>query len=257
MTQLLNFIELGKEHSNSIIILHGLFGSLKNWNSVAKNLSQSNHVVMVDLRNHGDSFHSEIMNYQVMAIDIHHLLNHLDINQCVLIGHSMGGKVAMQCAQDFPHLIYKLVVVDIAPVAYKHSYDSLIDPILKLPLEHLKNRNHANKLLENTIEDNFIRLFLLQSLAKNDNGWYWKIAWENIKSNMPFITDAPKLSTQIPISSYFIFGENSTYSTPLGDETIKQKFNHVSISTIPNADHWLHHSHSEIFLSYLDEFLLQ
>ena len=118
-----------------LIVLHGLFGSGKNWQSHARQFADHFQVFNVDLRNHGESFHADEMNYSVMATDVVHLLHRLELGNCFILGHSMGGKVAMTLAMQNPDLVAAMIVADIAPVTYFHHYDDLINPILALHLE--------------------------------------------------------------------------------------------------------------------------
>ena len=178
-------------HSSSgsgepLVIMHGLFGSSRNWQSLARVLSQDFEVVNIDLRNHGQSFHAGEMNYPAMAEDVATLLEHLGLDACRLLGHSMGGKVAMTLALMHPALVARMVVADIAPVAYFHHYDDLIEPILALPLETLESRAQAEQLLRQNIPEDQLRSFLLQNLVragvlsgrrktllgKHDMGWH-------------------------------------------------------------------------------------
>ena len=137
MTQL-NYSVTGQ--GEPLVILHGLFGSSKNWQSHARGFAQNFQSIAVDLRNHGQSFQTDMMSYELMAQDISQLLDHLGLNKCRLLGHSMGGKVAMTLAIQRAELISHLVVADIAPVKYEHNHDDLINPLLELPLESITSR---------------------------------------------------------------------------------------------------------------------
>ena len=139
-----------------LVIVHGLFGSGKNWHSLGKLFSDYFEVITVDLRNHGRSFHHDEMNYEVMAEDLYRLLKHLDISCSRLIGHSMGGKTCMLLALQQPKLISRLVVADIAPVPYSHDYDHLIDPVLSVPLDLCESRSEVDKALQKNIPDNLL-----------------------------------------------------------------------------------------------------
>ncbi len=134
-----------------LVILHGLFGSSKNWQSLAKQFAEHFSVYTVDLRNHGESFHDPDMNYTVMAEDLNQLLQQLDIESCRIIGHSMGGKVAMFAALKYPDLFSKLVVADIAPVSYSHDHDSLLEPIMAVRLDEMVSRADVDNALKPSI----------------------------------------------------------------------------------------------------------
>ena len=131
----------------ALVILHGLFGSGRNWQSHARQLARHFQVFSVDLRNHGESFHANEMNYPAMAQDVAQLLHRLELSDCYMLGHSMGGKVAMMLAQQNPALVKRMIVADIAPVDYFHHYDDLINPILALPLERIESRAQALSLI--------------------------------------------------------------------------------------------------------------
>jgi len=141
--ELLHYSETG--NGEPLIILHGLFGSSKNWLSLARVFSRHFRVFAPDLRNHGQSFHHDKMNYSVMVEDVYRLLAHLGIDSCSVIGHSMGGKTAMLLALDHPQLVSRLIVADIAPVTYSHVYQHLIDPIMALKMDQERQLNHLTE----------------------------------------------------------------------------------------------------------------
>ena len=157
-----------------LLILHGLFGSGKNWHSQARRFAEFFDVYCVDLRNHGQSFHADEMNYPAMADDVVRLLDHLGIDSCRMLGHSMGGKVAMTIAIQHPALISRLVVADIAPVSYRHHYDDLIDPILALQLDRYRSRAEVDHALRAYIPEDTLRAFLLQNLERDGAEWRWR-----------------------------------------------------------------------------------
>ncbi|MDH3537807.1 MAG: alpha/beta fold hydrolase, partial [Gammaproteobacteria bacterium] len=138
---LLNFASSGS--GQPLVVLHGLFGSGRNWQSHTRQFASRCQVINVDLRNHGQSFHADEMNYPIMADDVAQLLQRLELADCNLLGHSMGGKVAMTLAVNYPALVSRLIVADIAPVSYFHHYDDLIEPILALPLDAIESRARA------------------------------------------------------------------------------------------------------------------
>jgi len=252
---LLHYVELGDPSHQSIIIIHGLFGSHKNWSRISQKLSIKYHVVAVDCRNHGDSFNSSDMNYQLMAHDVWLLSEHLNLKKPIVIGHSMGGKIAMQLVSDHTNEFSQLIVVDIAPVAYQHDYNDLIQPILAVDITTIKNRKQVDNQLKLSIEDDFIRLFLLQSLAHADKRWYWKIDWQNLLDNMHLIVAAPKLNQNIAIKSLFVFGENSDYYNKEGLTSVNKYFENADIEVIPDGNHWLHYEHMDEFLNSLNQHL--
>ena len=236
----LHFSRMG--NGRPLIILHGLFGSGKNWQSHARQFADHFQIFTVDLRNHGESFHADEMNYTLMAEDVARLLYRLELSDCNILGHSMGGKVAMVLAQQNPDLVERLIVADIAPVAYFHHYDDLINPILGLELESLASRAQADQLLKQNIPEDQLRAFLLQNLVRESTGWRWRVNWKVIQSDMEWLTgyvDTPQ-EWLVNVPTLFIRGENSDYIGDAEIEVIKHHFGNYLIETIEAAGHWLH-----------------
>lgn len=240
-----------------LVILHGLFGSGKNWQSHARQFADQSQVFMVDLRNHGQSFHADEMNYPVMADDVAQLLHRLGLSNCDILGHSMGGKVAMMLALQDPDLVARLIVADIAPVAYFHHYDDLINPILALPLETLESRAQADQLLRQNIPEDQLRAFLLQNLVREAMGWRWRVNWEVIQRDMEWLTGFGELSQDwfIKLPALFLRGEKSDYIGEAEIEVIQQRFQNYRIETIEAAGHWLHAEKPEFFNRLVVDFL--
>lgn len=251
----LNFVEYGNSSNQSLVIIHGLFGSHKNWSRISQKLAEHYYVIAVDCRNHGDSFNSVNMNYQLMANDVWLLVEHLELKKPIVMGHSMGGKTAMQLVSDHKDSFLQLVVVDIAPVDYKHDHSNLIKPILDLDITKVKNRKQVDEALKTDISDNFVRLFLLQSLSHQDQRWYWKIDWQNISDHMSDIVASPKFKDKISTPSLFVFGEKSEYYSPKGVNQINHYFNHADIEMVANGTHWLHYEQADEFMSILNRYL--
>lgn len=240
-----------------LVILHGLFGSGKNWQSHARLFSTKFRVINVDLRNHGDSFHADTMNYQVMAEDVLQLLNQLEVSACNLLGHSMGGKVAMTLAQSYPALVDRLIVADIAPLAYAHHYHDLIDPILSFALDSIETRAQVDELLKPGIPEDQLRAFLLQNLVREQDGWRWRVNWAVIKRDMENLTgfEIDPSDWQVSVPTLFIRGAKSDYIDETGIEVIESHFSHASIETIAGAGHWLQAEKPEQFDRLVIEFL--
>ena len=254
MTELLNYIQLGQ--GEPLVILHGLFGSSKNWHSLAKQFAEKFSVYSVDLRNHGSSFHDAQMNYQVMAEDVEALISHLGLQRYSIIGHSMGGKTAMLYALRCRHKISKLVVADIAPVNYQHSHTDLIDPILAIDLNRVSSRAQVDKMLATDISDPMLRGFLLQNLGREGDSWYWKVNWRAIQQQMDALVDFPlNAGDNTDIPALFIRGENSDYVDDHGITAIHQTFGNARIETMSNAGHWLHAEQPRKFTELVLHFL--
>ena len=240
-----------------LIILHGLFGSGKNWQSHARQFSAHYQVYTIDARNHGESFHADEMNYRVMAEDVARLLQRLQLQDCYVLGHSMGGKVAMVLTQQHPDLVARLVIADIAPVAYFHHYDDLIDPILALNLDTLESRAQADQLLRQNIPEDQLRAFLLQNLVRESAGWRWRVNWEAIQREMEWLTGFEDLPPEwmIEVPSLFVRGENSDYIGEAEREVINQHFIHCRVETLEDAGHWLHAEKPQQFNRLVLDFL--
>ena len=240
-----------------LVVLHGLFGSGKNWHTHARRLATHYRVITVDLRNHGQSFHADEMNYSVMADDVKALLHQLAIDKCYILGHSMGGKVAMALALHNTDLFAAMIVADIAPVAYFHHYDDLIDPILALRLDRLESRAQANQLLRQNIPEDQLRAFLLQNLIREPGGWRWRINWQVIQRDMEWLTGFIDLAADevIELPTLFLRGEKSDYIGDAEIEVINRLFSRPSITTIEDAGHWLHAEKPDAFSMAVLDFL--
>lgn len=240
-----------------LLILHGLFGSGRNWQSHARGLAQDFDVVNIDLRNHGQSFHAQQMDYPLMAADVAGLIRDLGLDSCHLLGHSMGGKVAMTLALGEPRLVADLVIADIAPVAYAHDHDELVDAALGLNLDTLDSRADADRALADSIGDVSLRAFLLQNLARDGDGWRWRVNWRAIRHAMPRLTGFIDLPAdwRIEQPALFVRGEKSDYVGVAEIETIERHFGNAEIVTVENAGHWLHAERPQAFIEPVLEFL--
>lgn len=235
----LNFKKSGS--GEPLIILHGLFGSADNWFSIAKELEKDFTLYLVDQRNHGDSPQSEDWNYEVMADDIHELMDAEGIAKANLMGHSMGGKTVMKFAFKYPEKVNKLIVADIAPRFYPVHHQRILEGLNAIPIDELKSRKEADDILSEYIKIPGIRQFLLKSLGRNESGGFmWKI-------NLPVITEKIEIVGEEIVSdktfdkpTLFMGGENSDYITEKDKEEIAEMFSNSHIIFIKNAGHWLH-----------------
>jgi esterase len=252
---LLHYVRSGS--GEPLVIVHGLFGSSKNWQSLGRLFAGYFEVITVDLRNHGQSFHHDEMDYEVMAEDLNRLLRHLDIPSCRLIGHSMGGKTSILLALQHPNLISRLVVADIAPVAYSHAFDHLIDPVLSLALDLCESRSAVDRALQKNVPDNLLRSFLLQNLERKNQHWRWRVNWLVIKDSLHKITGFPDLAEdwQVTTPTLFIRGELSDYIGAAEQAVIAAHFKQASICTVATAGHWLHAEQPQEFARQALNFL--
>lgn len=252
----LNYTQSGE--GPPLLIIHGLFGSSRNWRSLSQQFAEHFNVISVDLRNHGDSPHLDEMNYQVMAQDVLALLDKLQVAEVSVIGHSMGGKVAMMLCRMFPERVTQLVVADIGPVTYRHDYDDLIEAVLSLDLSSVASRKQADTALTNGIPDPRIRMFLLQNLVMTDAGMQWKLNWQALKQNISHIIGFEDVSDwSIETPALFIYGELSNYLNSGIREIISHHFNRATFSCVDNAGHWLHAEQPQQFYQVVSQFLLQ
>ena len=238
------------------IILHGLFGSLDNWQSVGKQLSENFEVYLADQRNHGHSPHSETWNYKVMSDDLHELIMDNNLDKIILAGHSMGGKTAMQFASEHPEVIDKLIVIDIAPKAYPVLHSSVIEALQAVNLDVIQSRKEAEEILNAKIPDIATRQFLLKNLYWLDadaKKLAWRFNFEAIRKNIEMV------GQKITIENFnkltlFMRGEHSNYISKIDWVEIQQKFTAAELVTIPNAGHWIHADQPQAFLDTILDF---
>jgi esterase len=240
-----------------LLVLHGLFGSGKNWHSHMRRLAGNFEVFCIDLRNHGQSFHADEMNYSLMAGDVARLITRLELDSCRILGHSMGGKVAMTLAIQQPALLSRMIVADIAPVAYNHDYDDLIEPILALDPDHFASRTQIDHALRPHIPEDQLRAFLLQNLARDEEGWSWRVNWPVIQREMEALTGFDPLPPDWvgDLPTLFIRGAKSDYVGSAEIDVIEHHFSSAGIATIEDAGHWLHAEKPVEFARLALEFL--
>lgn len=244
-------------HRPPLVFLHGLFGASSNWGQVAKQLAADFFCVVPDLRNHGASFHSDDISYDAQTKDVLTLLEHLHLQQVCLIGHSMGGKVAMLTALAYPERVAKLVVVDIAPKAYQLALTDIVTALQAIPLQRLGRRADADVLLAEQIPSARVRAFLLQNLLREEGQWRWRINLPALAGKMAKISDFPaKAGSIYPGPSLFVHGADSPYLDSAGQTAIAQYFPQARIVSIANAGHWVYADQLEAFLQALQDFLL-
>ncbi|MBD1398604.1 alpha/beta fold hydrolase [Pontibacter sp. JH31] len=236
----LHYKEMG--HGQPLLILHGLFGTLDNWQTLAKRLAEHYNVFLVDLRNHGRSPHSEQHDYDAMAEDVLRLVDDLQIPTPAIMGHSMGGKVAMNYALKYPTRLTKLIVVDIAPKAYPPHHDEIIDALQSVDINSVTSRGDVDKQLAKTISQDEVRLFLMKNLyRKEDNTFGWRMNLDAIEKNYEKIAAPITSDTPFKKHTLFIKGGRSRYILPEDIYTcIEHLFTLVEVETIPNAGHWVH-----------------
>jgi len=254
----LHAVQFGNNSATEIpiIILHGLFGNNRNWYPVARALSEKHSIYSLDLRNHGESDHSDKMDYPSMAGDILDFIKQKKFSAITIVAHSMGGKAAMWLALNYPDVVHKLIVVDIAPVSYKHRFSEVLAGFKAVPLSLIKSRQEADDYLSALLDDRHLRQFLLQNLKYKEGQHYWRLNLEAISRSMAAITAFPKEAYQ-PFKKrvLFIAGGQSDYLTKENQRKTRELFPMASFSTIKSAGHWLHAEQPELFLTLIQPYL--
>ncbi len=235
----LNYKKFG-ERDQSLIILHGLFGSLDNWQTLAKKFGEHYSTYIIDQRNHGKSPHNDTFDYSSMAEDLKEFIKEHNIEKPHLLGHSMGGKTIMQFAMQYPELLNKMVVVDMAPKQYSPHHNEVIEALQSFDVEKVETRNDAEEMMARKIPEFGVRQFLLKNLDRVEDGKYrWKM-------NLPVIINSyDNILKEIIGGSFqsptlFIRGGKSKYIGANDNELIHQLFPKAEIFTIENAGHWVH-----------------
>lgn len=237
-----------------LILLHGLFGSGDNWGTVAKHFSQHYQVISVDLRNHGRSPHSDSQTYTEMADDLLELCNTLGLDRIHLLGHSLGGKMAMQFATQYPDKLEKLIVVDMAIRKYPDAYTHIIDAMMAVDLSAMQSRSDVDKALTSKIPHTMVRQFLLMNLVESENKLAWRINLAALRANYPNLIQAVCEHTRYEKPSLFIRGERSDYVRDADIAHIQNHFTNAKFSTLA-ANHWVHAEQPQAFIEVVADFL--
>ncbi len=238
-----------------LLIVHGLFGSADNWGTLGKKFAEDFQVHLIDLRNHGRSFHSSEMNYNIMVEDVLHYIQHYQLQNPILLGHSMGGKVAMKLAVEHPNVLEKVLIADIAPKEYPAHHQSIIKGMLSVDFSKISSRKEVEEVLSTYITDVGVKQFILKNV-------YWKddktLAF---RMNVPVLAESygnlmeSKLTGQFTKPTLFLRGEKSFYIQPEDEEAIKALFPQAQIVTVPKAGHWLHAENPTDFYIEVMKFL--
>lgn len=252
-------MKLHRQHYGAgrpLIILHGLFGSLTNWNTLSRQLGARYHVIAVDGRNHGSSPHSPTMDYPAMAADLRELFEDEQLASAFVLGHSMGGKTAMQLALDFPDLVDRLIVADIAPRAYQPHHDAIFAGLEALDLDSASSRGELDAALAEHVADWGVRQFLLTNVQREAGGGFrWRIDLPAIKAAYATIIGPVVGERPFTKPTLFIRGERSDYIRPADEAQIRQLFPATTITTLPNVGHWVHAEAPAAFAALVEDFL--
>lgn len=238
MSQLLNYKVEGEGHT--IVLIHGLFGNLDNLGLLARDLKKDHQVVSVDLRNHGISFQSEQHDYALMAQDVLHVLNHLQLDQYSIVGHSMGGKVAMKLAELARDKVVKLLVLDMAPVEYTQSrHDNVFNGLKAVESQKPTSRKQALEILAEHVEIEGVRQFLGKSLYNTGEHFAWRFNVTSLWDNYWNILGWARIE-KIDTPTLFLKGGDSDYLTAQHQPEVQQQFSRAKAHVIANTGHWLH-----------------
>ena len=238
-----------------IIILHGLFGMLDNWQTIAKKLAENYMVILVDQRDHGKSAHTEEFNYKVLAEDLPVFMEENWMHEAHIIGHSMGGKTAMQFAVDNPDMVEKLIIVDIGPKAYQAGHDIIFKALRGVSINEVTSRGEVEDAIGKYIDDAGVRLFLMKNLQrKKEGGFRWKMNLELLYREYPNIIDAIAYNEPVDVDTLFIYGKKSHYIEPSEIDGIKEIFSKSTFEAL-DAGHWIHAERPKELLQLVNEFL--
>lgn len=241
-----------------VIIMHGLFGLSDNWVTHAKRLSEHFSVFVPDLRNHGQSPHSSVFNYQAMADDLMEFIDDHDLDHPVIVGHSMGGKVAMEFALEYPLIPEKLVVIDISPVKYpeRNAHFDILNAMRLVDFDVIHSRNDVSELLKLRIPDESTRLFVMKNLyRKTKDRFAWRLELNAVYNNMDRIFEGVESEDTFNKSTLFIKGALSNYILDEHWPLILKLFPLARLITIPGAGHWVHSDAPEELYTALSDFL--
>lgn len=240
-----------------MIILHGLFGFSDNWQTLATKFSDFFRVILIDFRNHGHSPWSDEFSYALMVDDLKKTIDELQLENIYLLGHSMGGKVAMHFCQKFPEKIKKLVVVDMGIKKYQHHHQEILEAYKKIDLREITARSQVDLILAEFIDSVSIRQFLLKNLYWIEKGKLaWRVNFDVLEKAMPEILAALPYK-EVLIPSLFIRGELSNYIEDNDIQEIESFFSDMSLKTIKKTGHWVHADAPEEFTNTVLEFCLR
>ena len=220
-----------------LLIVHGLYGSARNWSVISKRMSDSRRVIAVDQRNHGDSPWFDTHSYLDMAQDLAQVVEHNGAPMDI-VGHSMGGKAAMILALTRPDLVKRLLVADIAPVAYGHDQSQYIQAMQSIDLTHMEKRSEVAQALSKHVTDPALQSFFTQSLDMGNKRW--KLNLDVLQRDMNHVLGFPEVTGSFDKPTLFLSGANSQYVLPDHRPKIKALFPNAVFAKIPNAGHWLH-----------------
>lgn len=252
--QVLHSLVLGK--GRPLIIVHGYLGMGDNWKTHANEFAKNYEVHLIDQRNHGRSFHSDDFNYDLMVEDLLIYLQHHQLKNIFLLGHSMGGKTGMLFAVTFPEMIDKLIVADIAPRYYPPHHESILKALNSVDFALVKSRDDVDLIFKKYIPELGVRQFLMKNVyRKSKNKFAFRFNLESLTDNNDEVGDGLPDFTEYSGETLFLKGENSGYISTEDTYLIKSHFSNSKIITIPDAGHWMHAENPNEFYRIVAEFL--
>lgn len=240
-----------------LVLIHGLFGSYDNLGVIARALQSHFQIINLDVRNHGRSAHADSMSYPEMAADVIETLDQLAIGQVAVLGHSMGGKIAMQMALSWPERVSKLMLADISPVPNHPRHQHILQGLTAVAEAALQQRSQADQILSQYIAELGVRQFLLKSLYKAEHSWQWRFNLAALKAHYTQILQAPAANGCYPGPTLFIKGGDSDYIQASHQTEILRLFPAASAKIIQGTGHWLHAEKPTVFSKLVLDFLLR
>jgi len=239
-----------------LIIAHGYFGMSDNWKSMAMQFATDFEVHVIDQRNHGRSFHSDDFNYDLMVDDLYQYINHYQLKDVMLLGHSMGGKMAMLFAVTFPELIEKLVIVDIAPKYYPPHHDYILKALNSVDFDKISSRKEIAKIIRTYIDEEAVVQFLLKNVYWKSKGQLaYRFNLKSLTENNNEVSEALPAFTTFEKPTLFLKGEHSGYISSEDTTLIKTHFPLAKIITVKNSGHWVHADNPDDFYDKVAQFL--
>lgn len=238
------------------VILHGFLGMSDNWKTLGNQFAEQYEVHLIDQRNHGRSFHDQDHHYEILSEDLKQYFNHHNIENAIVLGHSMGGKTAMFFACKYPELVNHLIVADISPRFYPVHHDTILAGLNSFDFDQIKSRGAADKQLAKFIPQVGVRQFLLKNLYWIEKGKLaFRMNLEALTENVSEVGEALPLQFKFDKNTLFLKGDKSEYIGAQDEAIIKRQFPKAEIKTITNAGHWLHAENPEEFYQAVINFV--
>lgn len=237
-----------------LFILHGMFGSSSNWKHIASQLANNFKIYLIDLRNHGESPHTPCFDYYMMANDIMEIVIDEDLEKINLMGHSMGGKVAMQYAFTYPKMIQTMIIVDITPKKYPLIHQNLLMQLNQIPLNKINKRQDVENYMNHTVSES-VKKFMMKNLVKKHHNWRWKFNLSTLTKYYEILMDQIITSIPIAVPTLFLKGSNSDYIQKEDVALLDKYFMNYQVQEVPNSGHWVHIDNPKVFVEMFLSFV--